>query len=58
MFGVKNGPPTYQKVVTKTLREYLNNFMKVFLDDFIVTWIVICSYLDYVFKSAENMALV
>jgi hypothetical protein len=24
-FGVKNGPPTYQKVVTKTFREYLDN---------------------------------
>jgi hypothetical protein len=35
-FGVKNGPPTYQRVVTKTLKEYLDNFMKIFLDDFIV----------------------
>jgi hypothetical protein len=36
MFGVKNGPPTYQRVVTKTFREYLDSFMKIFLDDFIV----------------------
>ncbi len=36
LFGVKNGPPTYQKVVTKTFRKYLDNFMKIFLDDFIV----------------------
>ncbi len=35
-FGVKNKPPTYQKVVTKTFREYLDNFMKIFLDDFTV----------------------
>ncbi len=35
-FGVKNGPPTYQKVVTKTFRECLDNFMKIFLDDFTV----------------------
>jgi hypothetical protein len=35
-FGVKNGPPTYQKVVTKTFREYLDSFMKIFLDDFTV----------------------
>jgi len=33
-FGVKNGPPTYQRVVTKTLRKYLDNFMKIFLGDF------------------------
>jgi len=35
-FGVKNGPPTYQRVVTKTFRKYLDSFMKIFLDDFIV----------------------
>jgi hypothetical protein len=35
-FGVKNGPPTYQKVVTKALREYLDSFMKISLDDFMV----------------------
>ncbi len=35
-FGIKNGPPTYQKVVTKTFRECLDNFMKIFLDDFTV----------------------
>jgi hypothetical protein len=35
-FGVKNGPPTYQKAVTKTFCKYINAFMKIFLDDFIV----------------------
>ncbi len=35
-FGVKNGPPTYKKAMTKTFREYLDNFMKIFLDDFTV----------------------
>jgi hypothetical protein len=34
LFGVKNGPLTYQKVVTKALKEYLDNFMKIFLGDF------------------------
>ncbi len=33
-FGVYNGPPTYQRVVTKTFKEYLDNFMKIFLGDF------------------------
>ncbi len=32
-FGVKNGLPTYQNVVTKEFREYINVFMKIFLDD-------------------------
>jgi hypothetical protein len=32
-FKVKNGPPTYQKVVTKMFKEYLDSFMKIFLDD-------------------------
>jgi len=35
-FGVKNGPPTYKKVVTKTFKEYLEFFMKIFLNGFIV----------------------
>ncbi len=35
-FGVKNGPPTYQSTVTKTFKKYLDNFMKIFLDDFIM----------------------
>jgi hypothetical protein len=36
LFGVKNGPPTYQRVVTKAFGEYLDSFMKTVLDDFIV----------------------
>jgi hypothetical protein len=32
-FGVKNGPPTYQKAVTKVFRQYIDVFMKIFLDD-------------------------
>jgi hypothetical protein len=34
-FGVKNGPPIYQKVVTKAFYEYIDVFMKIFLEDFI-----------------------
>jgi hypothetical protein len=35
-FGVKNGLPTYQRVVTKAFHEYIDVFMKIFLDDFII----------------------
>jgi len=35
-FGVKNGPPTFQRVVSRAFREYSNQFMKIFLDDFVV----------------------
>jgi hypothetical protein len=35
-FGVKNGPPIFQRVVSRAFREYLDQFMKIFLDDFIV----------------------
>jgi len=35
-FGVKNGPSTFQKIVSTTFKKYLNRFMKIFLDDFIV----------------------
>ncbi len=33
-FGVKNGPPTYQRVVIKVFHEYNDVFMKIFLSDF------------------------
>ncbi len=36
LFGIKNGPPTYQRAMTKTFTEYLDNFMMIFLDDFMV----------------------
>jgi hypothetical protein len=35
-FGLKNGPPTYQKAITKAFKKYLDNFMKIYLHDFIV----------------------
>jgi hypothetical protein len=35
-FGVKNGPPTFQKAVSKAFGEYLGQFMRIFLDDFTI----------------------
>jgi hypothetical protein len=35
-FGIKNGPSTYQRIVTKALCEYIDVFMKIFLDDFTI----------------------
>jgi hypothetical protein len=35
-FGVKNGPPTFQRVVTKAFKEYLKKIMKIFLDGFTI----------------------
>jgi hypothetical protein len=35
-FGVKNGLPIYQSVVTKEFCEYIDVFMKIFLDDFTI----------------------
>jgi hypothetical protein len=35
-FGVKNGSPTYQRVVTKAFCEYINIFMKISLNDFTI----------------------
>jgi len=35
-FGVKNGPSTYQRAINKAFHEYIDVFMKIFLDDFIV----------------------
>jgi hypothetical protein len=35
-FGFKNAPPTYQRMVSKAFKDYLDEFMKLFLDDFMV----------------------
>jgi hypothetical protein len=35
-FGVENESPTYQTTIIKTFHEYIDVFMKVFLDYFIV----------------------
>jgi hypothetical protein len=34
-FGVKNGPPTFKEVVNIAFKKYLDQFMKIFLDDFL-----------------------
>jgi hypothetical protein len=36
LFGVKNGPLTYQQVINKAFHKYINLFMKSLLDDFII----------------------
>jgi hypothetical protein len=33
-FGLKNAPPTYQRVVNKAFKDYLDDFVNLFLDDF------------------------
>ena len=33
-FGLKNAPPTYQRIVNQIFKDYLNDFMKLYLDDF------------------------
>lgn len=35
-FGMKNQPPTFQRVVSRAFKNYLDKFIKIFLDDFIV----------------------
>jgi hypothetical protein len=35
-FGLKNAPPTHQRVVSKAFKDYLDDFMKLFLDYFMV----------------------
>ncbi len=33
---LKNAPPTYQRMVSKSFMDYLDDFMKHFLDDFTI----------------------
>jgi len=35
-FGLKNAPPTYQRIVNKAFKDYLDDFMQFFLDDFTI----------------------
>lgn len=35
-FGLKNAPPTYQRALNCAFRDYIGDFMKLFLDDFSV----------------------
>ena len=35
-FGLKHAPPTYQRIVNQIFKDYLNNFMKLYPDDFSV----------------------
>jgi hypothetical protein len=35
-FGLKNGPPTFMRAMTKAFKKYMDNFMKIFLDAFII----------------------
>jgi len=33
-FRVNKGPPIYQQIINKAFRNYIDLFMKIFLDDF------------------------
>jgi hypothetical protein len=57
-FRIKNGPPTFQRAMTKTFKEYLlDSFMNFFwiILKFIMMWRFICRSLDYAFKSVGNI---
>jgi hypothetical protein len=59
-FGVKNGSSIYQRAVTKTFREYIEIFMKIFFNDFKVS--MTCQFtlgnLENVFLSVESLVLI
>jgi hypothetical protein len=42
-FGVKNEPSTFLRAINKAFKEYLDQFMKIYLEDFMVydVWKVI-----------------
>jgi hypothetical protein len=50
-FEVENGPPTYHRVMSKFFIDYLDKFMKIFLDDF-----TIYSDMELIYKKS-NYAL-
>jgi len=56
-FGVKNGPPTFQRVVNRAFREYLDKFMNNvwMISQFIVIGRIIWWSLDFVLKNVKNI---
>jgi hypothetical protein len=59
LFGVKNGPPTYQRIITKAFREYLDNFMKIFMMNLqcTMTWTVICRNSKLCFQKCKEYGI-
>jgi hypothetical protein len=58
--GVKNGPPTYQRAITKASHEYIDVFMKIFFDDFTIfnDLSTHLGIIKNVFLNVESMALI
>ena len=52
-FGLKNGPPSFSKATFKTFEPYLTDFMRIFMDDFLVFGKKI-DHLDYLRKCFEH----
>jgi hypothetical protein len=60
LFGLKNVPPTYQRVVNLAFQEYLGVFMKLFLDDLNVFIDLECIWknCNCVLTNTKNLVLV
>jgi hypothetical protein len=56
-FGFKNAPPTHQRTMSKAFKDYLDDFMKLFLDDSwsLVIWIHLYPNYKSVSKSVGSM---
>jgi hypothetical protein len=55
-FGLCNALATFQKVVTKTFNKYLNEFMQVFLDNYLVKEKIIWHNYKNVYMNVVLMA--
>jgi hypothetical protein len=56
-FGVKNGPSTFQRAISINFKECLDQFMKIFSNDFTI-YNDMESHLmklDFAFRNAENI---
>ncbi len=56
-FGVKNGPSTFQRAISRNFKKCLDQFMKIFSDDFTI-YNDMESHLmklDFAFRNVENI---
>ena len=52
-FEVTNASTTYQKIINNALRQYLNRFVIVYLNDIMIYSNILKEHINYIFKVLE-----
>src|SRR6266542_1340595 len=54
-FGLKNAPPTFQKLMNKVLKEYIDEFVIVYIDDLLIYSKTFEEYLEHIRKVFKKL---